>query len=150
MVRDTVWIALLVLLGIVVLWYGVQGCTKLSRYFHYNQRAIASILDWKTLEKGANVYTIGARYSFESGGVLYEGESEVGKPYPNPWAAEKAVESLSQRTWDVWYAKRNPAQSTLKKDFPYRPVISFFLVLALLGYFFFLGRYISSKTESKS
>jgi hypothetical protein len=122
--------------------FGVYTSLYIYGYFSLRESAPATITDWSVAPKKENRYSVRAKFIFDYEGKPCDGNSEVGQIFPNPWAAENGIATFSQKAWQVWFDPNHPEKATLEKHFPFKVTISFLVILGLVIYFCYLGRFI--------
>lgn len=119
---------------------------QLHYYFSLQNTTHPIKLEWKVIEKGSNRYLVEAFFSYKVDENIYrEYTLFANTRYKNPWAAEIAIEQLSKKPWDIWYAKNNPNCATLEKKFPLKACLSSFILLTLIGYICCFGKIIQKR-----
>jgi hypothetical protein len=140
--RNTIWIALLLIVAFFALWFIFKAGYTLFSYYRLSVQVPVRIENWEVKEKQSDQFAVIAHFYFEYLGKTFQGESEVGGLYPNPWAANRAQKQFSDQHFSAWINPKNPQQALLEKKFPYKKVISAALLIGLLLYFFILGSYV--------
>lgn len=132
-------VLLLLVIGAAFLWFGGKAIFELWGYSYLQKYTPATVLEWKTEERGARSF-ITLRYSFELGGRVYEGETCFKEPaFLNTLSAESEMKKWESYSWAAWYDPNKPERSSLQKLFPYKSCIYALIVLGVFGYFLFLN-----------
>jgi len=149
MQRNAIWIAFLILVFGFSIWFVVKAGYDLIHYYQLSQQAPVKIEKWEVQEQDANKYAIQVSYSYEYDGKNYQGSGLFGERYPNPWAANRALEKFETQTWNVWLNPKTPEKATFDRKFPYRATISAVVLIGLAIYFICLGLYVGVKNEQR-
>jgi hypothetical protein len=152
MYQNSVWKVLIVCMSLVTVWFTISSLYKVYSYLLLNEHTQVKIIAWSIQEINEiadDRYLLKGDYSFDADGKNYIGETVLqGIFFRNSGAAERAITEYNSRTWEVWYNSRNPAYSSLQKNFPIKECLSSLLLWGLLAYFIGLGRY-AQKLSSK-
>jgi hypothetical protein len=142
--RNPLFLAFLVLLALGTAWYvGVTGI-KLMTYYTYSEEVGVSLDNVWVENPKASSYYLQATYNFTANDQEYTGGDKLGlRIFRNKWSAEKAMNSLPQGKWLAWHKKGNPSDSLLNRIFPLKRCVSSLVLIALLGYFVWLGYYVA-------
>lgn len=144
MQKQTVWLALVATLTLIVLWY---SGIFLYRYYHYMRlsgKAPAKEMAWTVEPRTDEQYLLKANYSFVSNGQTFTGSSVIeDRGFWNEYAAQKGIEDVSKKKWIIWFNPSNPAHSSLQKNFPLKECVSAVIMWAIVFYFLWLGYYSS-------
>ncbi len=149
MQRNVIWIAFLLIITGFATWFVVSAGRDLMRYYQISSQVPATVEKWEVREQGPNQYEIQALYSYDFDGKSYRGSSQAGETYPNPWAANQALEKLKSRKWSVWINPKVPNHSIMERKFPYKATVSAVILIALAAYFICLGVYAGIKNEQR-
>jgi len=135
--------------SLVAIIFSVKTALQLREYFSLDSVSKVVFMEWKVEEKDVSSFALHVSYQFdpfEKGPV--SGSIELSKPYflylPS---AELAVKEFSQKSWDVFYSKKNPSISSLQKNFPFKDCIQTLLTLAVFVYFLFFKRIVERATQ---
>jgi hypothetical protein len=146
MLRNAVWLTLLLIVALFGLWFIIGAGYSLYSYYQFSLRVPTTLEKWSVKEVKSDKFAVIAHYSFEYENKNYHATGQVGDFYPNPWAAKRAEEQLTHEKWPAWINPNNPNQSVLEKKFPYKKVISAAVLIGLFIYFFILSSYIKVKS----
>lgn len=143
---SKLWIGLISLSAILALWFSGKASIELWKYLKLNASAPATVSEWSVEQRSANVFVISGKYFFDTAGRRWDSSSVLsGHTYPNPYAAQRAIEPLQTQAWQVWYCQKDPSYSTLQKFFPFKRVFQALIALGVTIYFagirFFLVRF---------
>lgn len=142
--QNLIWKGLVVVLGIVALWFTCVVVYDLIYYLRLNRTTVPSVLTWSVKELNDEQFALQANYIIKIEGSIYPGTSQLQEiPFRNAWAAEKAIPDLEKREWIVWYSSSDPQHSTLQKYFPTKEFFSAILLWGLFAYFIGLGYYVA-------
>lgn len=144
MQKQTVWLALIATLTLIVLWYSGVFIYRYYNYLKLSSRAPAKEITWTVEPRTDEQYLLKANYAFAVNGQTYTGTSTIeDRGYWNAYAAEKGVEEFSKKKWIIWYNSRDPSYSSLQKYFPLKECVSAAIMWAIVFYFLWLGYYSS-------
>lgn len=116
------------------------------RYSRLSEQIPAQVEEWSVQEVKADQFEVRAHLSYTFQGETYHHTLPVGRRYPNPWAAEKAMQQLKGKSeWKIWIDPKRPEEGVIDKYFPYRATISALILVGIMIYFLFLGLYARSK-----
>lgn len=133
------------LLVAAVLGFCALAGGQIYHYFRLTKTAQATMTCLEILPRNENKYYLNGEFFFEHEGKIIHSKSCAGGPFPNPWAAELGVKSISQKMWKVWFDPQAPNNATLEKNFPYKLALSAFSLLGIMIYFIFLSYYVYRK-----
>lgn len=144
--KNKVWLAFLSFLGAIVLWFMILAARDVYTYLSLSAHTQALEMVWSVEQRASDKFVLAAKYLYAVDGLTLASEDSFATPFfLNPWSAEKALLEFSSKKWMVWYSPRNPLHTSLQKHFPWKSTISAGLLLAVLGYFFWLGRYVAKQ-----
>ncbi len=148
MYRNSYWLAFLVVVLGVVVWFVGGASYSLYRYWSLGSQAPATITTWSIDKLDDSIYMASATYTFSVEGVEYQGKTSFDEqPYRNVWAAEETVRPMTELSWVVWYSKSTPQDSSLQHSFPTRQTISALILLGILLYLAGLGYYVKRRSS---
>ena len=134
---SKLWIILVTLSAAFALWFSGKAAKDLWNYLKLDASAPATVAHWSVKELSANAFAPSGNYFFEAGGQRWEGSTTLsGHIYPNPYAAQRAIEPLQAHAWSSWYSQKDPSVSSLQKFFPFKSVIQALVTLGITLYFF--------------
>ncbi|MFZ0565258.1 MAG: hypothetical protein WAM28_03650 [Chlamydiales bacterium] len=145
--RNAAWIAFLLIVVTISLWFVVKAGSDLLHYARMNMQTPATIEKWTIEELKNGEYRINAIFSFTFKNKNYQEKGQVGGRYPNPWAAEQALARFSKKNWMAWVDPKSPSKALLEKKFPYKTALSASVLLGLTIYFFCLGFYVGKEND---
>jgi hypothetical protein len=147
--KNAIWVAfLLIVMGFGV-WFVVKAGYELIHYYQLSLQIPVAVQKWEVEELDANKYAISLSYSYEYDGKNYRNRGKIGSAYPNPWAANRALEKFEQEKWYAWVNPQAPQKAVLEKRFPYKAAVSAVVLLGLVIYFICLGLYVGVKNEQR-
>jgi hypothetical protein len=142
--KNTTWLALLVTLSLIVLWYSGKFLYLYYDYTVLSARTPAVAMQWSVEPHTNEEYFLKADYVFKASDKEYKGESVLkDHGFWNNYAAQQAIGDYSKKKWGVWYNPRNPDHSSLQKNFPLKECVSAAIMWAIVFYFLWLGYYAS-------
>lgn len=141
--KNLFWMAFLVVIAFIVLYYTGVAAYRYYTYSTLTAKTIAQNVQWSVQEIASDEYVLEADYNFELNQKKYQNRYLFKDSiYRNEYAAHYDIPHFVNRSWVVWYNPRNPEQSTLQKNFPYKESISAIFLWGLLFYFIWLGFYV--------
>lgn len=144
--KNAVWLYFLYTLGIIVFIYTCFTGWKLWQFYRLTERATPQEINWSIYQPSDDEYRMQADYSFESRGKQYKDRYILPEPkLYNIYAAEQVQKEVSQKKWNVWFAKNDEKHSQLIKKFPMKECIYTLILWGLLIYFILLGFYVSKQ-----
>jgi len=143
--RNAIAFAFLLVIALFALWFVAKAGYAIFSYYQLSLQASTTIDHWSIEEIKSDQFAVIAHYSFDYQGKKYQGTSQVGDLYPNPWAANRAQKQYSIQKWPAWFNPKHPDRAALEKKFPYKKAISAGILIALLVYFLILGVYVRIK-----
>lgn len=145
------WIAFFTLISVVLLWFSASAVYHLYHYAILSAQAPAKTIEWSVTEINSERYLLHAQYTFEVQGETYSGQNDITSEwFRNRWAAEHSISHATKDPKTVWYSPRNPTNSSLETHFPLKECLSAVLLWGLLGYFYWLYRYLLQFDGGKS
>lgn len=142
MQKNTVWMALIATLTLIVLWYSGVFIYRYYNYIRLGAKAPAKEITWTVEPLTDEHYLLRGNYSFNAKNQVFKGSSVVEeRGYWNRYSAEKGVEEFSQKKWNIWYNPSDPTYSSLQKNFPLKECVSAAIMWAIVFYFLWLGYY---------
>lgn len=152
MVRNGIWVAFLLIVVGLSIWFVVKAGCDLIAYYQYNTMVSANIETWETRAVDADQYGIYADFSYEYEGKNYRSEGFIKKSYPNLWAAKAAqqdLEKIQKSEWNVWINPNAPENAVFGRQFPYKATLSAVVLIGLVIYFICLGLYAGVRSEQR-
>jgi len=142
--KNPVWLALLVLISLIALWFSAIALYDLYGYLTLTETVPAEKINWSIKEESPESFQIVADYTFIVNDQHYAGSTTFKDwPYRNPWGAQSALLEREKQQWSVWYSPRNKHHSSLQKSFPIQECITMGVLWGLLLYFLWLGSYVA-------
>jgi len=142
MQKNTVWLALIATLTLIMLWYSGVFLYRYYNYIRLGAKAPAKEITWTVEPRTDEQFLLKANYSFNANNQVYTGNSVVEeRGYWNRYSAEKGVEDFSKKKWNIWYNSNDPTHSSLQKNFPLKECVSAAIMWAIVFYFLWLGYY---------
>jgi hypothetical protein len=137
-----VWIGLLSVTSLVSVFFLAKTSCQLSAYFSLNREAQALSTSWSISEKSPSAFALQVSYLFDP--VTkdpLQGVMEFSKPYfLNHPSAQRAIDSFSQKSWNVFYNEKDPTINSLQKIFPFKECLQSLLTLGVFVYFLFFRK----------
>ncbi len=143
--KNAVWIGFLLIVVVIALWFVVKASYGVVAYTRLSTQVEIEVYKWSVEQKKTDQFVVLAHYSFEYREKEYSGVTATGSLYPNPWAANRAIEKFSEQRWSVWINPKHPDKAVFRKKFPYKSAFSAVILLGLSIYFFILGTYMGGK-----
>lgn len=144
--KNYFWLCFLSLITGAVGWITIKTLYVIYLYLSLDAAAPADKINWSIEQLSEDRFVMKANYSFQVNAQNYSGETIFKNDlYWNPWSAEDALKVYDQKDWTVWYSSKNPAYSSLQKNFPLKESISAFILWLILIYFLGLGYYVVTK-----
>ena len=143
--RKKIWLVFVLLIAVVALWFIVKGVLEIGAYYSLSAQAPATIEKWSIKEKHSDSFAVEAEFTFNYKEKSYQGVTNVGGLYPNPWAAGHAQERFSAQKWSAWFNPHKPEKAVLEKKFPLKKTLSTVVLIGLATYFSILGIYLGRK-----
>ncbi len=142
-------VCFLVLTSLIAVTFMGKSGYRLFQYFSLNTTSKAFDMEWKIAQKDTSSFALEVSYQFNSlENDLVKGRIELAKPYfLNPLSAERAIESLSPKSWDVFYNKKNPSINSLQKIFPFKDCIQALITLGIFIYFLFFKKIMEKSVQ---
>lgn len=142
MQKNTVWLALIVTLTMIVLWYSGKFIYHYYEYMQLSSRAPATEMQWSITAKNNENYLPKANYTFTANGKTYHGSAILeDRGYWNEFAAKQAIQEFTNKKWGIWYNSSDPNISALQKHFPLKDAVSAAIMWTIVFYFVWLGYY---------
>lgn len=143
------WRIFLGILAFLIMVYMSFFIGKLYEYAILTKQVPAASVHWSVYSRDEDLFAARADYTFFLDGKQYAGQTiwDDGERYPNPWALNHLMESLSKQNWQVWFKASDPNYSSLQKKFPTKECLSTVILWGVFAYFVMLGKY-ADKTRS--
>lgn len=134
------WLGLLLISGIVLLYFTTL-CTKdLFHFFSLTQSVPATNVRLRIFENHKEMFQIEAIFSYSVKDQEFTGIEVLTQPiFDNPYQAKKTIETTMNTDFLVYYPKKEPAMGTLQREFSIKKLVDFLLSLGLFLYFLFLN-----------
>lgn len=146
MVKNQVWLVLVLAVALATAYYLTIGVQSLLYYSNTGTSAQPIELTWNYRKIGSDTYAPVAAFSFFHQQAAVKGETQLSRPlFRNAAAADQVLRDLEQQEWSVWYNPKNTKQATIERRFPIKDTLSAITMLGLLVYFIFLGYYVQRK-----
>ncbi|NGX60706.1 MAG: hypothetical protein K940chlam9_00173 [Chlamydiae bacterium] len=144
--KNAVWVSFVLLVSVTALWFVVKGGHAFYNYVQLDVTTIAKVESFEVVELGTEQFALQVGYTYEYKGREYTGQNPLGSSFPNPWAAQKALEKRGElEEIPIWISSKHPTRSVLEKHFPAKRVLSALVLLGLVIYFVVLGLYTGGK-----
>lgn len=143
--RNTVWLVILIVIVTLALWFVIRAGFGVMAYYQLSVHVPTSVERWSVKELSSDQFAVMAHYTYEYQGKTYQGSSQVGASYPNPWAASRAQKLFASEQWPAWINPKHPERPLLEKKFPYKRTISAAILIGLLIYFAILSSFVRVK-----
>lgn len=142
MKSNTIFMALIITIGLVSLWFTGNALYKLYGYNKLNSQILADNIQWSIKEVTDEQFIVEAHYEYKVNGKSYTGDTVFSNhPHRNKWGANEAIKDNQKGKWKVWYDKNDPDYSSLQKNYPYKELIYSVVLWGLVAYFIWLGYY---------
>lgn len=127
------------LAGIILGGFLFSAAVDLWGYLRLEKKTIATVNQWKVIEKSSSQFALRASYTFDAQGKTYAGKTTLSKPYHlNRLSAEKQVKAYEAHKWPVWYQPNHPEISSIEHLFPVKKCLYTLIVLGVFFYFVYL------------
>jgi len=127
------------LAGVILAGFLITAASDVWGYLRLEKKSIATVNDWKIIEKGSSQFALRANYTFNAQGKTYTGKTTLSKPYHlNRLSAEKQVKIYAAHHWPVWYQRGHPENSSIEHLFPLKKCLYTLVVLGVFFYFVYL------------
>lgn len=145
--KSIPWLIFLGLIASLTLGYTGFFLVKFYDYAILTKQVPSTSVQWSIHSHDEDVFSAQADYTYTFEGKQYEGRTQWddGERYPNPYALEKLMNSLSTQDWQVWLNAWDPADSSLQKKFPTKECLSTVILWLVFAYFVMLGKYAKRK-----
>jgi len=140
--KNRSWIALVIFVAAMTLWFGGKALVSLYNYYSLTNRIELSVKRFEIRGNGSDAYRLIAHFTTPQGG---EGEGVVGSVYRNPWSAERAKEKFENKPLEAWFNPKKMNRISFTRKFPLKPVVSALALLGITTYFLCLGLYVASQ-----
>lgn len=125
-------------IALIALWFVGNALYQLAGYIRLGSQAPAQSLQFVVRERSSSHYLIEVLYSYQVEGVSYQGTTLFPQPvYLNRYSAEGDLPKWEKISWQTWYQKTNPQNSSLHRDFPMKALIR---ALLSIGVFLYLSQ----------
>jgi hypothetical protein len=139
------WVTLLVLSGVIALWFLGNAVTGIWNYAFLKGKASAEVSQWQVRELSSSRFVLEANYEYTVNGVGYKGHTVFQTPqFLNRFSAENYIAGLHAKRWKAWYIESNPSYSSMEREFPKKSCLQALLTIGVFAYFYF-SRYKISK-----
>lgn len=140
--QNLLWQALLGILFLCTLWYTASATYQYLSYTKLTSQKVPTTIQWSIEKKSEDKFILEAHYQFTTEEKSFSGTTNwQEEPYRNQWGAERAIKENLKKNWLIWYDKKNPQHSSLKKHFPFKEIISAVFLWILFLYFLWIGYY---------
>lgn len=144
--KNKIWIAFLVIVAMAVLWFSGRAAQQLYDYYTLTGEVQPKQIEWAVKRVFDDRHLLEASYAYQVDGTEYEGTTLFSEPiYRNAWVAEQGLKESATKTWVVSYTPKDPAQSTINREFPLKETLSAGVLWGLLLYFTGLGYYVGRR-----
>ncbi len=128
--------------GIYGALWAFWAIRDLYMYWRLDAETVGKVQEANVRELSASSYDILATYTYIYEGESYKARGSLGKPYQlNQFAAEKTAENLVHASPPVYFNRRHPEISALKRAFPLKSVLQAGLTLGICLYLWVLNLY---------
>ena len=135
---KALWGILLVLTGVLALWWGVIAVGKNLTYWRLSEEVSATVQEMDIIPRGSK-FALRAAYSYSHSGKSFTSSALFKKPYHlNRRSAEQEVEALRGMKWTAWVDTAHPEISSLQKDFPLKESLYAACLICIFFYFLYL------------
>ncbi len=142
--KNPFWLALLILISLVAIWYSAIAFYHLYGYVTLSKTAPAEEVRWSIKENDPDSFQIVADYTFTVADKTNTGTTVFNDwSFRNPWGAQAILKEREKQTWTVWYSPWNFNHSSLQKSFPTKECLTMGVLVGLLLYFIWLGSYVA-------
>ncbi len=146
MQRNPVWLGFLTIIAIIAGWFINQAVVDVLDYQALSKQAPVEVTEWRVIEVNESHFIPEATYRFTVGKEIYEGATGFElRSFRNEMSCLEDLARLKEKEWTVWYDPEDPNHSALDKWFPLSSAISGGFMLAIFGYFIWLGRYVARR-----
>jgi hypothetical protein len=139
-------ILLLVLTGLVSLWFFGRACVGSWTCLRLDARTSAEVVKWEIKSLNSSHYVLVAHYHYQVDGSEFTGQTQFSTPfYLNYYAAQSALKVQQKKSFYAWYRKSDPAFSALSKRFPKKDFTHALLTAGVFLYFYLIQGLIASR-----
>lgn len=142
--KNPIWLCFLSIIILATCIYTGTIGFKLYRYWSLSSQTEALATAWSIQTDSDEEFVPLAKYTFQAGDKFFVGQTLFSdQKTSNPWAAQEALKPLAAKKHHVWYASKDPSDSSLQRKFPFKECIYAGVLWAVCIYFFWLGVYVA-------
>jgi len=141
--KNPYWLLLLALVSLGVVGYTAKTGYQMFRYAIHQVEINPQEIVWKAILRDGDFF-VTARYQYDYKGKKIESSYEFPEKYLNRWVAEDRIALYQKEGWKGWVNPFQPLDSALQKNFPLKECISTLILWGILGYFLWIGYYVTS------
>lgn len=122
---------------IAALWFSYSAALLWHGYLTLDAEGIAKVEQIDIVQESDERYFLDVTYSFNIKNQLFQGRKRLeGRPFRNPWGAEKAIKQLQNKPQlTVFFSRSDPQKSNLEHSTPFKETIYAVVLWGLLAYF---------------
>lgn len=141
--KNPIWLGLLSAVLLAAVWFVGKASWQYYRYTSLSEKTRPRQVVLSVKEKSKNYFYPKARYSFEVKGKKYQGVQGLPnlKYFRKKFLEKDLPKITEEEDWFVWYSPKNPGWSSLERAFPYKDIFYAFIMIGLVCYFFWLGKF---------
>jgi hypothetical protein len=138
--RKTIYGIFIAISALMSLYLWVMAIRVVFSNFLLDAQCPARVIQWEVQECGSDRFALCAHYSFHVDTAVYHGQTLFEKStYLNPSAAMTALKLEAAMPKTAWYHRKDPARSSLEKQFPTNLLIRAIVSSLIAVYFVFLA-----------
>ena len=103
---------------LITVYFTFRLSKELFSYLPLKAQSSARVSQWE-IEEIKGKFALKAAYTFEAEGAVWKNSTRFRPPYFwNEPSAITALKGKAKESWSAWYDPKNPAHSSLEKNFP--------------------------------
>jgi hypothetical protein len=110
----------------------------LYSYYRLDKKKACTLHKLKIKEDNKGKFYITSKFSFFFDNKQFSGRTNFSRKFLNYQAALEEAKKMAKINWDIWFDSKNPAISSLEKQFPLKNIIYTFIISGIIIYFFIL------------
>ena len=137
-----IWLFVFLVPIAICLFFSITLSNQIYKYIRLNKKTYGQIIkmDIKNY-KNKRFYVI-VYYDFSANGKTYSNKKTIAT-FLNGYSARSYIEKTKRKTVEVWYNKKKPKISSLKKELPIKNLVYFIISFGVFLYFIILRYYLS-------
>lgn len=133
---------------IATLWMGGKTAWQINRFLHLSSSKTPHELTFTVKKVSSDNFIPIVHYRYHVKGKEYQGQEELShmKYFRQEYLEKDFSKIQKEKIWTLYYNPARPKISSFVREFPYKNTAYSFILIGLLGYFFWLGSYAHNKT----